>query len=70
MHDSLSIVFRAVFRLEVKGLDNIANAGPNCIIALNHVSFLDPPLAMSLRRAIRCSPSTSRWRSIGGSSRS
>ena len=48
MHDFLSIVFRAVFRLEVKGLDNIAKAGPNCIVALNHVSFLDPPLAMSL----------------------
>jgi acyl-[acyl-carrier-protein]-phospholipid O-acyltransferase / long-chain-fatty-acid--[acyl-carrier-protein] ligase len=48
VHDFLSIAFRAFFRLEVKGLDNVAKAGPNAIIALNHVSFLDPSLAMSL----------------------
>ena len=48
LHDFLSIVFRAFFRLEVKGLENIAEAGPNAIIALNHVSFLDPPLAFSI----------------------
>lgn len=46
--DFLSIVFRAFYRLEVKGLENIAKAGPNAILALNHVSFLDPPLAMAL----------------------
>ncbi len=46
--DFLSIVFRAFFRLEVKGLENVAKAGHNAIIALNHVSFLDAPLAMSL----------------------
>ena len=48
LNDFLSIVFRAFFRLEVKGLDNIAKAGPNAIIALNHVSFLDPPLAAAI----------------------
>jgi acyl-[acyl-carrier-protein]-phospholipid O-acyltransferase/long-chain-fatty-acid--[acyl-carrier-protein] ligase len=48
LHDFLSIVFRAFFRLEVTGLDNIAKAGHNAIIALNHVSFLDPPLALSI----------------------
>ena len=48
MTDFLSIVFRAFYHLEVKGFDNIAKAGNNAIIALNHVSFLDPPLAMSL----------------------
>ncbi len=48
MRDLLSIVFRAFYRLEVKGLDNLAKAGPNAIIALNHVSFLDAALAMSL----------------------
>ncbi|HEY5132006.1 MAG TPA: AMP-binding protein, partial [Bradyrhizobium sp.] len=31
-----------------KGLENIDKAGPNAIIALNHVSFLDAPVAMSL----------------------
>jgi acyl-[acyl-carrier-protein]-phospholipid O-acyltransferase / long-chain-fatty-acid--[acyl-carrier-protein] ligase len=48
LNDFLSIVFRAFFRLEVKGLENIAKAGPNAIIALNHVSFLDPPLAAAI----------------------
>ena len=48
MNDFLSIVFRAFYRLEVEGLDNVAKAGDNAIIALNHVSFLDPPLAVSI----------------------
>ena len=46
--DFLSIVFRALYRVEVRGVDNLLNAGPNPIIALNHVSFLDAALAMSL----------------------
>ena len=44
----LSIVFRAFFRLEVKGRKNIDKAGRNAIIALNHISFLDAPLAVSI----------------------
>lgn len=48
MRDLLSIIFRTFYRIEVRGLDNIAKAGPNAIIALNHVSFLDAALAMSL----------------------
>jgi len=46
--DFLSILFRAFYRLEVRGLDNVDKAGPNAIVALNHVSFLDAPLALSL----------------------
>ncbi|GEP08203.1 acyl-[ACP]--phospholipid O-acyltransferase [Methylobacterium gnaphalii] len=46
--DFLSILFRAFYRLKVKGLENVEKAGPNAIIALNHVSFLDAPLALSL----------------------
>ncbi|MEA1831244.1 acyl-[ACP]--phospholipid O-acyltransferase [Methylobacterium durans] len=46
--DFLSILFRAFYRLEVRGLENVERAGPNAIIALNHVSFLDAPLALSL----------------------
>src|SRR5712671_4050388 len=49
LSDALSIIYRALFRIEVKGLDNLRNAGPNVIIALNHVSFLDAGLALSLR---------------------
>ncbi len=48
MRDFVSILFRAFYRLEVKGRDNIAKAGPNAVIALNHVSFLDAALALSL----------------------
>ncbi|MGC2125659.1 MAG: acyl-[ACP]--phospholipid O-acyltransferase, partial [Xanthobacteraceae bacterium] len=48
LNDFLSIVFRAFFRLEVRGLENVDKAGPNAIIALNHISFLDPPLAVSI----------------------
>ena len=50
LSDALSIIYRALFRIEVKGIDNLNNAGPNLIIALNHVSFLDAGArAMSLR---------------------
>jgi acyl-[acyl-carrier-protein]-phospholipid O-acyltransferase / long-chain-fatty-acid--[acyl-carrier-protein] ligase len=48
LNDLLSIVFRAFFRLEVTGLENVAKAGDNAIIAMNHVSFLDAPIAMAL----------------------
>jgi acyl-[acyl-carrier-protein]-phospholipid O-acyltransferase/long-chain-fatty-acid--[acyl-carrier-protein] ligase len=49
LSDALSIIYRALFRIQVKGLDNLTKAGPNVIIALNHVSFLDAGLALSLR---------------------
>ena len=49
LSDALSILYRALFRMEVKGLEHLTNAGPNVIIALNHVSFLDAGLAMALR---------------------
>jgi len=46
--DFISILFRAFYRMEVTGLDNIAKAGEAPILALNHVSFLDGPLALAL----------------------
>ncbi len=46
--DFLSIVYRAFFRVEVKGLEHLNGLPPNTIIALNHVSFLDAGLALSL----------------------
>ncbi|MGI9402374.1 MAG: acyl-[ACP]--phospholipid O-acyltransferase, partial [Rhizobiaceae bacterium] len=46
--DLVSIIFRAFLRLEVQGLENVAKAGKAPIIALNHVSFLDGPLALAL----------------------
>ena len=48
LNDFLSIVFRTFYGLEVTGVENVAKAGHNAIIAPNHVSFLDPPLAMSV----------------------
>ena len=46
--DLLSIIFRAFYRMEVHGVHNLLEAGPNPIVALNHVSFLDAAVAMSL----------------------
>ena len=48
LRDFVSILFRAALRLEVKGLENIEKAGDAPILALNHVSFLDGPLALTL----------------------
>lgn len=48
LRDFLSILFRAFYRVEIKGQENIAKAGPNAIIALNHTSFLDAALAVSM----------------------
>src|SRR5215471_10277005 len=47
LRDFLTVTFRSLFRLEVTGIENVAKGGPNAIIALNHVSFLDASLAMS-----------------------
>ena len=48
-NDALSILYRAFFRVEVTGLDNLSKVkSPNVIIALNHVSFLDAGIALSL----------------------
>jgi acyl-[acyl-carrier-protein]-phospholipid O-acyltransferase / long-chain-fatty-acid--[acyl-carrier-protein] ligase len=44
----LSTFLRVVYRMEVKGVENFAKAGPNPIVALNHVSFLDAAVALSL----------------------
>jgi acyl-[acyl-carrier-protein]-phospholipid O-acyltransferase / long-chain-fatty-acid--[acyl-carrier-protein] ligase len=49
LSDALSILYRTLFRMEIVGLENLNKAGPNLIIALNHVSFLDAGLALSLR---------------------
>ncbi|MEM7068422.1 MAG: acyl-[ACP]--phospholipid O-acyltransferase [Pseudomonadota bacterium] len=48
LRDFVSILFRAFHRLEVEGLENVKKAGEAPIIALNHVSLLDGPLAMAL----------------------
>lgn len=46
--DFVSIFFRAFHRLEIEGMENIEKAGTAPILALNHVSFLDGALALTL----------------------
>lgn len=46
--DLLRLVFRSLYRLEVQGLEHLPKQGERCIIALNHVSFLDAPVILSL----------------------
>jgi acyl-[acyl-carrier-protein]-phospholipid O-acyltransferase/long-chain-fatty-acid--[acyl-carrier-protein] ligase len=48
LRDFLTTMLRAMYRMEVKGAENFERAGPNPIVALNHVSFLDAAVALSL----------------------
>src|SRR3954451_19597523 len=50
LRDFLTTMLRAMYRMEVRGAESLDadKAGPNPIIALNHVSFLDVALALSL----------------------
>ncbi len=48
LNDVLSILYRGIWRMEVRGVENLAKAGPNCIVALNHVSLADGGLALAL----------------------
>jgi acyl-[acyl-carrier-protein]-phospholipid O-acyltransferase/long-chain-fatty-acid--[acyl-carrier-protein] ligase len=48
MADFLRLLFKLVFRIEVKGIENVKLAGDRCVIAVNHLSFLDAPVILSL----------------------
>jgi len=48
MADFLRMLFKLVFRIEVKGAENVKLAGDRCVIAVNHLSFLDAPVILSL----------------------
>lgn len=37
-------VFKLLYKVEVRGLENFEKAGPRAVIVGNHVSLLDPPL--------------------------
>jgi acyl-[acyl-carrier-protein]-phospholipid O-acyltransferase / long-chain-fatty-acid--[acyl-carrier-protein] ligase len=45
----LRALWRVLFRLEVNGIGNLPSAGARSVIAINHVSFLDAPIILSLR---------------------
>ncbi len=40
-------LFRLFFRVEIRGVENIAKAGDRAVIVANHVSFLDGPILAS-----------------------
>ncbi|HEX7968902.1 MAG TPA: acyl-[ACP]--phospholipid O-acyltransferase [Stellaceae bacterium] len=40
----LAALFRFIYRVEVKGIENYAKAGERAVIVANHLSFLDGPL--------------------------
>ncbi len=46
--DLLNLYFRIFHRVEVHGMEHVKAAGDRAVIALNHVSFLDAPLILSL----------------------
>ena len=46
--EALQALFRVIFRLEVKGLEHLEAAGERCVIAVNHTSFLDAPVLLSV----------------------
>ncbi len=37
-------IFRLIYRVEIKGIENFYKAGDKVLIIANHASFLDPPL--------------------------
>ena len=66
VRDLLALLFRLFHRLEIEGLENLEKAGPNPILALNHVSLIDAPVAMSLTErdpvfAIDTGMAANRW---------
>jgi acyl-[acyl-carrier-protein]-phospholipid O-acyltransferase / long-chain-fatty-acid--[acyl-carrier-protein] ligase len=44
VRDLGGLIFRALFRVEVRGLENLPAAGTRMLIAPNHVSLIDGPL--------------------------
>ncbi|MET1410787.1 acyl-[ACP]--phospholipid O-acyltransferase [Roseibium sp. HPY-6] len=52
LRDAVSILYRAFFRVEIEGLDNLEKAGEAPILALNHVSLLDAGLALTLTEKV------------------
>jgi len=48
LRDFALLFYRVLFRLEVKGAENLENLGDRVVVALNHTSFLDAGLALAL----------------------
>ena len=41
-------LFTTLYRLEVRGMENLEKAGPRSVVVVNHLSFLDAPIMLSL----------------------
>ncbi|GBD48782.1 acyl-[ACP]--phospholipid O-acyltransferase [Methylopila sp. Yamaguchi] len=48
LRDAVHLLFGLLFRVEVRGMENLEKAGPKAVIAVNHTSLLDAPMVMSL----------------------
>ena len=48
LRDFVYLFFRTVYRLEVKGAENITKGGVNPVFVCNHIGYGDGPLVMSL----------------------
>jgi acyl-[acyl-carrier-protein]-phospholipid O-acyltransferase/long-chain-fatty-acid--[acyl-carrier-protein] ligase len=50
IRDFFAMIFRVFYRIKVTGLENLdpATSGPNPVIAVNHVSFLDAAIILSM----------------------
>jgi acyl-[acyl-carrier-protein]-phospholipid O-acyltransferase / long-chain-fatty-acid--[acyl-carrier-protein] ligase len=53
LRDALFLIFRIIYRLELRGEENLAKAGTNAVVVLNHISYLDAALALAL---LECDP--------------
>ena len=41
-------IFTLLYRLDVRGIENLEAAGPRSVVVVNHLSFLDAPIMLSL----------------------
>lgn len=44
LKSAMQALFRLLYKVEVRGLENLEKAGPRAVIVGNHVSLLDPPI--------------------------
>jgi acyl-[acyl-carrier-protein]-phospholipid O-acyltransferase/long-chain-fatty-acid--[acyl-carrier-protein] ligase len=48
LRDFLFVLFRLIYRLEVRGMENLDATGRNPVLAMTHASFLDAALIMAI----------------------
>ncbi|WP_020179711.1 acyl-[ACP]--phospholipid O-acyltransferase [Methylopila sp. M107] len=48
LRDTVHLILSLIYRVEVKGMDNLIDAPKRAVIAVNHTSLMDAPLVMSL----------------------